>query len=31
MKVAYLIDADWVIHHLHGHATIAQRLQDLAA
>jgi hypothetical protein len=29
MKTAYLIDADWVIHHLNGYEAITQRLQDL--
>ena len=29
MTIAYLVDTDWVIHHLHGHAAIQQRLQDL--
>ena len=29
MTVAYLVDTDWVIHHLNGHPTITQRLQDL--
>jgi predicted nucleic acid-binding protein len=29
MDLAYLIDTDWVIHHLGGHPTIIQRLQDL--
>jgi tRNA(fMet)-specific endonuclease VapC len=31
MKTAYLIDSDWVIHHLNGHEAITQRLQDLQA
>jgi predicted nucleic acid-binding protein len=25
----YLVDTDWAIHHLNGHAVITQRLQDL--
>lgn len=29
MNIAYLIDADWVIHHLNGHDTITQCLQGL--
>jgi predicted nucleic acid-binding protein len=29
MNLAYLIDADWAIHHLNGHAAIVERLQDL--
>ena len=29
MTIAYLIDTDWVIHHLHGHPGIIQRLQAL--
>jgi hypothetical protein len=29
MTIAYLIDTDWVIHHLNGHAAITQRLQAL--
>ncbi len=29
MNLSYLLDADWVIHHLNGHAAIIQRLQDL--
>ena len=29
MTIAHLIDTDWVIHHLNGHAAIQQRLQDL--
>ena len=31
MNLSYLLDADWVIHHLNGHAAIIQRLQDLQA
>lgn len=31
MKTAYLIDSDWVIHHLNGHEAITRRLQDLQA
>lgn len=29
MNIHYLVDADWVIHHLKGHPVITQRLQDL--
>ena len=29
MTIAYLVDTDWVIHHLNRHPTITQRLQDL--
>ena len=29
MTMHYLIDTDWVIHHLNGHADIIQRLQAL--
>jgi predicted nucleic acid-binding protein len=29
MNIAYLVDTDWVIHHLNGHPTIIERLQDL--
>jgi len=29
MTIAYLIDTDWVIHHLNGHAAIIERLQAL--
>jgi tRNA(fMet)-specific endonuclease VapC len=29
MTLAYLVDTDWAIHHLHGHPIITQRLQDL--
>jgi len=29
MSIAYLVDTDWVIHHLNGHPAITQRLQDL--
>jgi tRNA(fMet)-specific endonuclease VapC len=29
MNLAYLVDTDWVIHHLNGHPAIIQRLQDL--
>jgi tRNA(fMet)-specific endonuclease VapC len=29
MTIAYLVDADWAIHHLNGHPVITQRLQDL--
>ena len=29
MTIAYLVDTDWVIHHLNGHHVITQRLQDL--
>src|SRR5262249_61009166 len=29
MTIAYLIDTDWVVHHLNGHAAIIQRLQAL--
>jgi tRNA(fMet)-specific endonuclease VapC len=31
MTIAYLIDSDWVIHHLNGHNAITQRLQGLHA
>ena len=29
MNIAYLVDTDWVIHHLNGHQAIIERLQDL--
>ena len=29
MIIAYLIDTDWVVHHLNGHVAIMQRLQAL--
>ena len=29
MTFTYLVDTDWAIHHLNGHALIMQRLQDL--
>lgn len=29
MTTTYLIDSDWVIHHLHGHQAITERLQAL--
>ena len=29
MSIRYLVDTDWAIHHLNGHAAITQRLQDL--
>ena len=29
MTLTSLVDTDWVIHHLNGHAAIQQRLQDL--
>jgi predicted nucleic acid-binding protein len=31
MNIAYLLDADWVIHHLNGHDAITERLQGLHA
>jgi len=29
MTIAYLMDTDWVVHHLNGYAAIIQRLQAL--
>ena len=29
MKVADLIDTDWIIHHLHGSREISRKLQEL--
>jgi predicted nucleic acid-binding protein len=29
MTTTYLVDSDWVVHHLNGHPAIIQRLQDL--
>jgi predicted nucleic acid-binding protein len=29
MTIAYLVDTDWALHHLHGYPVITQRLQDL--
>ena len=31
MTGGYLIDTDWVIHHLHGHSKITKRLDELKA
>jgi predicted nucleic acid-binding protein len=31
MTGGYLIDTDWVIHHLNGHSKITQRLDELKA
>ena len=30
MTIAYLLDTDWVIHHLNGHAAIIQRFKPPA-
>lgn len=29
MTITHLVDTDWVVHHLNGHAAIIQRLQAL--
>jgi hypothetical protein len=29
MTIAYLVDSDWVIHHLNSHNAITERLQGL--
>lgn len=29
MTIGYLVDSDWVIHHLNGHDAVTKRLRDL--